>query len=128
MIAIEENSEGLIAASRRFFDTLLGIIHNRIELLGIELKEEKTRLISVLVWGIAGVFLAVITVIMLTLTIVSLFPEDNLPLALGVCTLVYLVATIASFLIAKKRIKNPTPFEETVNQLKKDRAWLKARQ
>jgi len=126
MIALEPQTEGLMAAGRRFFDTLLGILQNRIELIGIELKEEKTRLISVLAWGIAGVFMAVVTVIMLTLTIVSLFP-DNLPAALGACTGFYLVATLAAFMIAKKRIKNPTPFSETVNQLKKDRAWLKTR-
>ena len=115
-----------MAAGRRFLDTLLGILQNRIELIGIELKEEKSRLITVLVWGIAGVFMAVVTVIMLTLTIVSLFP-DNLPMALGCCTAFYLIATLAAFMIAKKRITNPTPFSETVTQLKKDRAWLKTR-
>ena len=43
-------SSGLLGSLRGFADGLIGSVHDRVELLSIELHEEKHRLIQILIW------------------------------------------------------------------------------
>ena len=126
MIETPLYSPGIFGSVRRVIDTTLAILQNRLELIAVELGEEKSRAISVLVWGALLIFFAFMTVIALTATIVFLLWEHAL-YALAGFTALYLIGAIASMLIVKGKIKNPPPFAETIAQLKKDREWLKSR-
>lgn len=110
---------------RRLLHTSLGTIQNRIELIGIELQEEKTRFAEVFLWTAAAAFLAMLGLAVLTVGIAFLVGDSARPYFLLGAGLLYLAAAAAAFLILRNKLRNgPPPFSETVAQFKKDRQWL----
>ena len=119
----QTNNGGLFDVMRRVFGTGLSIVRNRVELGALELKEEKSRLISSAVCGgifIISSFMAFISIIC---TLLFLFWEQRLFVAIGLLAFCFIGALVA-FLLVKRRLRTPTPFAETIAQFKKDRAWL----
>jgi len=43
-------SSGLLGSVRSLADNLLGSVHDRVELISVELQEEKQRLIQIFIW------------------------------------------------------------------------------
>jgi len=126
MNGVEQHTPGLFDSARRFFDHAVGALHNRVELLAVEFKEEKTNVIELLICISAALFFTMMTVIVLTATVILLFPQEKRVYAAGGFCLVYLVGAIWSILRLKAKLKqNGTPFEETINELKKDREWVR---
>ena len=50
----DQSSPGLFGSLRRLLDTSLSAVQNRVELFALELREEKCRLIEILIWASAG--------------------------------------------------------------------------
>jgi uncharacterized membrane protein YqjE len=126
MKGVEEHTPGLLDSGRRLLDHALGAFHNRVELLAVEFKEEKTNAVDLLLCVVAALFFAMMTVIVLTATVILLFPEDKRVYAAGGFGLLYLIGAIWSVLRLKARLKqNGVPFAETINEIKKDREWLR---
>ncbi|MDB6055378.1 MAG: hypothetical protein JWN25_2901 [Verrucomicrobiales bacterium] len=120
------NSSGVVGSVRRMTDTVLAVIHNRLELASLELKEEKGRVIGLLIWAVAAIFFGLMSVVALMLLLLFVFWDNKVAVAIGLSGF-FLVATLAAFFALKSKLKNPPiPFAETINQLKKDRAWLKS--
>lgn len=119
----ETHSPGIVGSIRRLAGTGLAIVQNRLELVAVEFREEKGRIVGLLVWGGALVFMAfqAFTAIMLTLAV--LFRDQALYIFGGFAAF-YLIGTIAAIFLVRAKIKAP-PFGETIAQLKKDRNWLK---
>ena len=69
----------------------ISIVKNRAELAALEMKEEKSRLISAGVWGAIFVFSSFMAVIAIMCTILFLFWEQRLYVAIGVWLFVSLV-------------------------------------
>jgi uncharacterized membrane protein YqjE len=125
MNRFDHQSPGLFDSGRRLLDHALGALSNRVELLAVEFKEEKTNVVELFICIAAALFFAMMTVIVLTATIVLLFPESSRVYAAGGFCFVYLVGAIWSFLRLKSRLKQSgLPFAESINELKKDRQWL----
>lgn len=120
---------GLFASIRRVIDTGIDILQNRLELLAVELQQEKSRVVQLLILAAAIIFCGFMGVAMLTLTIVMMFPPGPARVyALGGFTLIYLGAAVAAVVVLKGRLKNPPyPFSGTISELKKDRAWLQSK-
>ncbi len=114
---------GLLGSLRRVYDTSVLILKNRVELATIELKEEKSRLISAAIWCGVFLFSSVMALIAITFTFLFLFWEERLYVAIGLLAFC-LIGGLTAFLIVKKRLGAPKPFSETIAQFKKDRAWL----
>lgn len=113
---------GLMGSLRSFADGLLGSVHDRIELLSIELQEEKFRLIQVFIWISALVFLAILATVFASLVLVVLFWETARVTV--VCSLAggYLLALIAVLVGFRRYLaQQPKAFAETLHELKKDR-------
>src|ERR1041384_5966601 len=126
MNRIEQHSPGLFDSARRLLDHAMGAVHNRVELLAVEFKEEKTNVVELLLCVAAALFFAMMTVIVLTATVILLFPQENRVYAAGGFCLIYLIGAIWSILRLKSRLKqNGTPFAESINELKKDREWIR---
>lgn len=123
---LESNFGGLISSVRRVVDTGVSIVKNRVELATLELKEEKSRLISAVVWGGVFLFSSFMAVIAIACTALFVFWEQRLYVAIGLLVFCIVGALIGFFLV-KKGVKAPTPFAETIAQFKKDRAWLRGR-
>src|SRR6476659_3606620 len=110
---------------RRTLVTSLGALQNRGELFLVELEEEKTRLVTMLLWGVGALFLGMMTVLLLTGTILFLVPENyRLYVAAGF-TVLYLSVTLWA-VFSLKAILKQIPFDETLAQIRKDRELLES--
>lgn len=116
------NGFGILPALRRFGSTAVAILQNRLELITIELKEEKTRAVSLVIWGASLAFLGFLGLVALMFTLAFIFWEQRVAVMGGFCAF-FFVAAMGSFFMLKKNLKTP-PFAETIAQLKKDREWL----
>src|ERR1051325_9641838 len=119
------DSPGPGAMFRKIAQTGLGLLHNRGELLVVEFQQEKERAVELLVWIIALVFLAIMAAVLLTGTIIFLFPEEYRIYAVGGFTLLYLIGAIRTGFMIRSLLKR-APFSETVSQIQKDREWLES--
>lgn len=109
----------------RLIRTGLGALENRIELASIEWQEERIRLSELFLWIGALLFLAMIGLMLLTATIIFLFKEEWRLYVAGAFTLLYFLAALGAWLGVRSRLRQE-PFQETLNQVKKDREWLQS--
>ena len=120
-------SSGLLGNLRGFADGLIGSAHERLELLAVELHEEKFRLIQIFVWISAIVFLAVLAVVCASMALVVLFWESSRVAV--VCSLAggYFVALIVAAIGFQRYLKRqPKPFAGTHRELRQDRECIRA--
>ena len=110
---------------RRIGETLLSTFHNRVELLTVELKEEKFWLVSALMFAAFALVFGILSVVAILITIAFLTPEAARPWVLvGIC-LLCVGALLVSLLALKKRLKRPAPLADTLAELRKDIQCLK---
>jgi len=122
---LETNGDGprLGRLVQRLTRTGLGALQNRVELLAVELEEEKGRLLEMVLAGVGLLFLMMMGLVMLTATIVFIFPEEHRIWALAGFTVLYLGGAVFAFFMLKSVLKQP-PFAETIRQVKKDADWI----
>jgi len=122
MSSQEPPSGGIFDSLRKLGDTGLALLQNRLELFGVEVEEQKTRLVRLLLLAGATIFLTNTAVLVVTATVVLLAGEKaRVPVLIGVCCL-YVAAAAASFLFLRKEINSaPRPFDGTLSELEKDR-------
>ncbi|QYD69748.1 phage holin family protein [Paraburkholderia edwinii] len=107
---------------RRIFSSVFSILQTRLELIGIELAEEKDRLLAVLFLGLAAMMLAMMSLIALTALIAIAFWDTYRWQALAGITIVYAIAALICGLRARSNLHNaPAVFEATIHEFEKDR-------
>jgi uncharacterized membrane protein YqjE len=111
--------------AHRTISTCIGALENRAELFALEFEEENDRLIKLVLFGVGGLFFAMLTVLLATGLILYLVPEDYRAWAAFGFALFYLAGAVAAALVIKGLIKQ-TPFSESLNQIKKDAELLDA--
>ena len=122
----QESAPGILGSLRRLLDTLLATAQNRVELIALELQEEKCRLVELFLWMSAVVALSMMSLAMVTLTIVVLFWNNGRLAALITLSALYLLATAGAYWGLNTRLrKGNLPFSGTVSELKKDRECLR---
>ena len=116
---------GVFASIRKACDDGLAAIGNRVELFGLELREEKCRFLEMVVLVLAAFFLSMMAVLLLSATVVLAFKaEARIYVAATLCVL-NIAGAAWAFLVVKKRVKgDAAAFSETTAQLRKDREWL----
>jgi uncharacterized membrane protein YqjE len=120
-------SSGLLGNLRGFADGLIGSAHDRLELLAVELHEEKFRLIQIFIWISAIVFLAMLAVVFASMAVVVLFWESSRVAV--VCSLAgsYFVALVVAVMGFQRYLKRqPKPFAGTLSELRQDRECIRA--
>lgn len=117
---------GLLGSLRGLVDGLIGSVHDRIELFGLELQEEKLRLVQLLLWTSAAIVLGLLTVIGASIALIVWFWDTaRVAVATGLA-LAYLagfMAVVAGFRRFLQR--QPQPFEATLRELRDDRGTLR---
>lgn len=114
-----------VGTLRRLGETIVSTLHNRIELLTLELKEEKYWLVGTLMFAAFAVAFAFLSVVAIFVTVAFLTPEAARPwVLLGIC-LVCIGALLFSVFGLMKKFKRPAPLTDTLNELKKDMECLK---
>lgn len=113
---------------RRIIGSVLSLLQTRLELFGIELAEEKDRLVGVMFLGLAAMMLASMALIALTALVAIAFWDSYRWQALACITAVYAIAAIVLGLKARQRLRNPPMmFEATLNEFEKDRELFRKR-
>jgi uncharacterized membrane protein YqjE len=124
-----EHSGGLFSSVRRVADTCVSSIHNRVELVSVELQEEKIRLVRLLLWTGAALFAAFLAITVITIAVVMLVPEDSRNVAISAFGLLYVIVAIVVALKLRAEIRNaPPPLNDTMTELKKDLECLRSRE
>jgi uncharacterized membrane protein YqjE len=118
---------GLLGSLRSLTDSLLGSVQDRVQLLGVELQEEKQRLVQILVWLAAIVALGFLALIFASLVLVLAFWDTaRLATVVGLA-LAYLTGLIVLVISFKRYLaRQPTPFKATLSELRDDRACIRA--
>ena len=126
MDAAGSKSSSLLSAAGVFVESLLGSVQNRIQVLSVELQEEKYRLIQTLILVAAVVFAGMMTIAFTTLTVVYLFWENARVAALGGVSAFYAIGLIFVSLRLRRFLNTqPKPFSATLAELTKDRACFR---
>lgn len=121
----EPERGGLRSSASRIIETAIGLFASRVELFGVELREEQLRFIRWLAWfglvfafGLAGILIG--------LAALSLFLWNTAGyVGLVGLSVVTLGAAAAVFRWLQRQIMSSTPpFEATVDELRKDRECL----
>jgi len=116
---------GLFSTVTRIVKTLRETVENRIELFLLEAREDRLRLLDLLILAAIGVALAMMTIIVATFTIVVLFWDSYRILTLVILTLTYGAAAAIVIANLRSKIKNWRSFQATFDQLQKDRECFK---
>lgn len=117
--------EGLFASLKGLFGTSLGLLENRLELLGIELAEERGHLLALLALGAIAFICLGAGMVFLAVLITFLFWETHRFLVLGLFSSIFLVAGLIILHQAfhYSRIGSKI-FSASLAELRKDRATL----
>lgn len=123
---MEAPAPGFLDSLRQLGAGLLGAVHDRVELLAVELQEEKFRLIQAFVWISAAVFTGMMALTFASLTLVYLFWESARLAVLGGLAVFYLVA-LGGIIVAFRRYlaRQPRPFAATLQELQDDRTCIR---
>jgi uncharacterized membrane protein YqjE len=119
---------GLFDSAKALLATLIGVVHNRLELLSTELQEEVGRVALMLVWGAVALFFVFLAIAFLALLILIAFWDDHRLLVAGLLAALFVVlALVAGFAARKQIAAKPRPFDASLNELAKDREQLTPR-
>ncbi len=110
---------------RRMGEAALSTLHNRLDLLTLELKEEKYWLVRTLLFASFALVFGVLSIVAIFVTVAFLTPAEARPwVMLGLCLLC--IGTTIYFSIAlRKKLQRPPPLQDSLNELKKDIECLK---
>ncbi|HXZ09878.1 MAG TPA: phage holin family protein [Paraburkholderia sp.] len=113
---------------RRLLSSVFAILQTRLELIGIELAEEKDRLIGVLFLGLAAMMFAMLALIALTALVAIAFWDTYRWEALAGLIVVYALAGVFCALKARSGLHHaPVVFEATLHEFEKDREMFRKR-
>ncbi|HEX8986650.1 MAG TPA: phage holin family protein [Rhodocyclaceae bacterium] len=116
---------GMFRSLRGLISTGIELIETRLELLTTELKEEKTRVVSLLIYALAALILLSVGTVFLAVLFTALLWESNRLLALGVFATLFLAGGVFSTVMALRLVKQQSRlFAATLAELKGDRAAL----
>lgn len=114
----------LAATSKRFARRLLTIGENRLELLTVEVQEERERLLRVILLALGVATFGLLAGITVTALVVVLFWAASPVMALLVLTLLYSATGIYLYRQLIARLRSGQTLATTLDQLRKDRACL----
>lgn len=117
-------AKGALSIIQRIFTLLLGMVETRLELISVELEEEKANLIQLLI--MAGLTLLFAGFFLMGLFILICFAIDPAyrTIALSVLTGILLVLTVIGGIWTISKARKSTFLKETRSQLKLDHSLL----
>ncbi len=115
----------IVGDVKNLVSTGLRAVRTRLELLSIELKEEKAWVVRFILVAIAALYLLTFGILLGIFALALLASEENRPVILGVCAAVFLVGGVggALYIWLASRQRHPV-FDETIAVLKGDEKGL----
>ena len=110
-------------ASGRIAGAMAQTLKDRIELLGIELREDKIRLMQVFILACGGVVFSLLGLILGVLALLAVIPLEWRALAMGLLALLCLGGAAWAFACIKRKLSaRGRMFAQTLAELEKDKA------
>jgi uncharacterized membrane protein YqjE len=117
-----------LGTARRLADNALAAVQTRLELFALELREEKTSAIELLIWVCTALFFGMMAVITLIAALIMIVPPEMRVYATGGFALLFTIGAIWAYTRMRARLKNQgAPFSDTIDEFKRDREWLQPR-
>jgi uncharacterized membrane protein YqjE len=117
---------GFLSSFRTLGDGLLATVQDRLDLLSVELQEEKFRLIQTFIWISAAVFTGMMALAFASLTLVYFFWASARLAVLGGLTVFYAGALVAIIVAFRRYIaRQPSPFTATRQEIGEDRSCIR---
>jgi uncharacterized membrane protein YqjE len=105
---------------------LVGLVGTRLELLGIELREEALYLQRMLVLGIVAAFFLGGALVLVGVLVAAALWDSHRLLALGAVAALYAaVGTIGLTRLRSSVLRRPAPFDASVHELQADLSALR---
>lgn len=125
----QPRSRGLYSSLRGLLANGIALLQTRLELLSTELQEEKARLLSLLLYGIAALLLLAVGVIFLAVFFAVLLWETDRLLVLGICAALFLGGGVLALMTALRLVRAQSQFlAASLAELAHDRAALERRE
>ena len=122
-------SAGLLESLKRLVSTLASIVSTRLELLAIELQEERLHLTQMYFLSLSAVFCFGMGVMLLTVFVTVFFWDDHrLAVLGGLCTLFFVLGMLLTLFLRNKAHNRPKLFSASLAELAKDREQLEPRE
>lgn len=116
---------GLFDSIRKLAATGVGIAQTRLELLSTEVAEEKERMLSLLMLGMAALFFIGLGIIFTAIFLTVAFWNSHRLLVLGLFTVLFLGVGVAALVAAMSKARaNSKLFSASLAELSKDREQL----
>jgi|HubBroStandDraft_6_1064221.scaffolds.fasta_scaffold220243_2 uncharacterized membrane protein YqjE len=116
---------GLLALVRHFGATIVALIYTRIELVATEVEEELQRGVIILIWAMLALFFGALSVLMLAVTLLVIFWDDHRVLVAALITSAFIAITAIMGFLAQARVRSKPRFlAASIEELKRDRAFL----
>jgi uncharacterized membrane protein YqjE len=110
---------------RRFGAAVLGLLHGHVELLGVELQEQKTRTVQMLLMaGLALVFALLLLVALSVLVLIVFWDSYRLQAAIGLCLFYIGGCLFCAWRLHLLVTDEGSPFSATLDELARDRERL----
>jgi uncharacterized membrane protein YqjE len=124
--ATEPGHRSFGSALRGIASNSLGLLASHVQLLGIELQEEKERVAELAILGACALVLFFMVLQLITLLIVvALWDTYRLHALVGLALVYGGLGVVAVVLIRRKLNGHPDPFAATVSELEKDMHQLR---
>lgn len=120
---------GMVDTIRSFLATWVAVVKTRVEIISVEIEEQREWLESLIVLAVAALFCISLGLILLTLFVVVLFWDTAGRMwVLGGFAGLYLIGgTVLSLVLRAKMKAKPKLFAATAAELSKDYAALQPR-
>ena len=119
-----ETGHGIFESLRRLPGTIYALAQNRLELLLVELQEERWQFVNILILAGIGLMLALMALIVVTVAIVAACVRDHSSWPIFALLAVYLAGAGVSFWRLRALLKRWEPFSATLAEFKKDKQCL----
>jgi len=124
----DEGSEpkSLLGSITRMVDQLVQFLITKLELFQVEVEEEWRRVATMLVLLVSAALLGQLCLIVVTALIIAIF-MDHIVIAMAVIAVLYGggAALLVQSLREKLRTTRTKLFSTTLNELRKDREWVR---
>lgn len=111
---------GVTRRLRRLGAAFVEAVQLRYELVSMELRDERSRLVGLVLWSVVTALAGFMAFLWLNIYLLLRFWEQRTMLA-GALILIYgVVAVILALALRYKLRHQPTPFAATVDELRKD--------
>lgn len=118
-------ASGLMNRLVKLGDGFMAVLQGRLALISTELQEEKFRLIQSFLWISAALCAGLLAITFASLTLVVWFWDSARLAVLGGLTGFYTVGLVALVLAFRSFLgRQPQPFAESLEEIKKDRACI----